>query len=146
MTWYNWAERNIVPRRGSSTALDLDENYDTVQESGADLVLKLVPGETAEVILDFDVDDTSPSENCDVRILKGIELAAGTEWETDEEASRYILDFSVDPAGRCVTIAGGSVMTSFKFRARVRDTDDTAGTDDADSTLTIHYVTSGLRK
>jgi hypothetical protein len=125
----------------SSTQLTLDENYDTVLRSAADWEIELNPGEIAQVIFDFNPEAT-PSENCDIIIPL---TADGTLYESDGEAQRQIIEFSNsesdDPAVRSVTIAG---VWGFKIRARVRDPDDTAGTDDTASTLDVDIRIDGV--
>lgn len=121
----------------SSTQLTLDENYDTVLRSAVDWEIELNPGEIAQVVFDFNPEAT-PSENCDIVIPV---TADGTLYETDGEAQRHIIEFAEDPAIRSVTIAG---VWGFKIRARVRDTDDTEGTDDTASTLDVDIRVDGV--
>lgn len=125
----------------SSTQLALGATYATVQRSAADWEVTLNPGEIAQVMLDFNPQAT-PTENCDVIISR---TADGTLYESDGEALRYIIEASNreadDPAIRSITIAG---VYGFKIRARVRDTDDTAGGDDTGSTLDVDIRKDGV--
>ena len=127
--------------KGTSTALTLTGSYQTVQESAADLEISLNPGELFQIIADFDP-QASATENCDLLIQKSVD---GTEWESDGEAARYIIRYanreSDDPAERSIEIVG---VHTVRFRARVRDTDDTVGGTDTTSTLTIHYRKDGI--
>lgn len=125
----------------SATQLSLSGTYATVQRSAADWEVTLNPGEIAQVMLDFNPQAT-PTENCDVIISR---TADGTTYESDGEALRYIIEAanreSDDPAIRSITIAG---VYGFKIRARVRDTDDTAGGDDTGSTLDVDIRKDGV--
>ena len=127
--------------KGTTSALTLDGNYDTVQESAADKEWTLNPGELAQIILDVDF-QASPTENADIIIQKTVD---GTEYESDGEADRYIIEAANretdDPAERSISIAG---CFGFRIRARVRDTDDTAGGGDTSTTLTVHYRLDGV--
>lgn len=127
--------------KGTSTALTLTGSYQTVQESAADLEITLNPGELCQLILDVDF-QTTPTENADILIQKSVD---GTEWESDGEADRYIIEAANretdDPAERSISVAG---VYAIRFRARVRDTDDTAGGTDTTSTLTVHYRNDGV--
>lgn len=125
----------------SSTQLSLTGSYQTVQRSAADWEVTLNPGELAQVILDYNPEAT-PSENCDVIISRS---ADGTVWESDGEALREIIQYSNaegdDPAIRSIEIAG---CYAFRVRARLRDTDDTAGGDDSGSTLDVDVRKDGV--
>lgn len=127
--------------KGTSTALTLTGSYQTVQESAVDMELSLNPGEGAIVIFDADF-QTTPTEDADILIVKSVD---GTEYETDGEAQRSIIEVanreSDDPAERAVWVTD---CHTFKIRARVRDTDDTAGGGDTTSTLTVHYRLNGI--
>ena len=127
--------------KGTTSALTLTGSYGTVQESAADKEWTLNPGELATLILDVDF-QTTPTENADVIIVRSVD---GTEYESDGEAERNIVlaanRETDDPAERHVVVAG---CYGFKVRARVRDTDDTAGGDDTLSTLTVHYRLDGV--
>lgn len=125
----------------SSTQLTLTGTYQTVQKDAADWELTLNPGELAQVMLDFNPEAT-PSENCDIIISRTID---GTIYESDGEALRYIISYSNgeadDPAIRSIEVVG---VYGFKVRARVRDTDDTAGGDDVASTLDVDVRLDGV--
>lgn len=125
----------------ASTALTLTGSYATVQESAVDMEITLNPAEGCSVIFDVDFEVT-PTEDVDIIIVKSPD---GTEYETDGEAERLIISVanreSDDPAERHVWIDN---CHTFKIRARVRDTDDTAGGDDTASTLTVHYRVNGI--
>ena len=125
----------------SSTQLSLTGTYQTVQKSAADWEVTLNPGEVAQVVLDYNPEAT-PTENCDVIIQL---TADGTTYESDGEARRYIISFSNresdDPAIRSVSITG---VYGFQIRARLRDTDDTAGGDDSGSTLDVDVRKDGV--
>ncbi len=125
----------------ASTALTLTGSYQTVQESAADLTLALNPGESASLMLDADFQGT-PTEDVDILIVKSPD---GTEWESDGEAERLIISVANretdDPAERHVLVSG---CHTFKIRARVRDTDDSAGGTDTTSTLTVHHAVDGI--
>lgn len=127
--------------KSTSTALTLTSSYQTVQESAADMEISLNPGESCIVILDADF-ETTPTEDCDVLIQRSVD---GTEYESDGEAERHIISVanreSDDPAERAVWV---NECHTFRVRARTRDTDDTAGGDDAASTLTVHYRKDGI--
>lgn len=125
----------------SATQLTLTGSYQTVQRSAADWEVTLNPGELAQIIVDFNP-ETTPSENLDLLICR---TADGTTYESDGEALRYIIEYdnreSDDPAIRSIEIAG---VYGFKIRARVRDTDDTAGGDDTASTVDIDIRKDGV--
>lgn len=125
----------------SSTQLTLGASYSTVQRSAADWEITLNPGEIAQVVFDFNP-QASATENCDIIIPL---TADGTLYESDGEAQREIIEFdnpeSDDPAVKSVTIAG---VYGFKVRARVRDTDDTAGGTDTTSTLDVDIRVDGV--
>ncbi len=125
----------------SSTQLSLTGSYQTVQRSAADWEVTLNPGELAQVVFDFNPEAT-PTENCDIIIQR---TADGTLYESDGEALREIIEYdnseSDDPAVRSVTIAG---VYGFRVRARLRDTDDTAGGDDSGSTLDVDVRKDGV--
>lgn len=125
----------------SSTQLSLTGSYQTVQRSAADWELTLNPGEIAQVVFDYNPEST-PSENCDIIIQM---TPDGTIYESDGEAQRYIIEYanaeSDDPAIRSVTISG---VYGFRIRARLRDTDDTAGGDDTGSTLDVDVRKDGV--
>lgn len=125
----------------SSTQLTLTGSYQTVQRSAADWEITLNPGEIAQVVFDFNPQGT-PTENCDIIIPV---TADGTLYESDGEAQRHIIEHtnaeSDDPAKRSVTIAG---VYGFQVRARVRDTDDSAGGDDTTSTLDVDIRVDGV--
>jgi len=125
----------------NSTALTLTASYSTVQEGGSDMEITLNPGEGCHVILDADF-ETTPTEDCDVLIQKSVD---GTEYESDGESERHIISVSNresdDPAERSLFVTG---CHTFRVRARVRDTDDTAGGTDTASTLTVHYRLDGI--
>lgn len=127
--------------KGTSTALTLTGSYQTVQESAVDLEISLNPGEGAIVIFDVDF-QTTPTEDCDLLIVKSVD---GTEYETDGEAKRHIIEVanreSDDPAERSAWVTD---CHTFEIRARVRNTDDTAGGTDTSSTLTVHYRLNGI--
>lgn len=126
---------------GTSTALTLTGSYQTVQESAVDLEIELNPGEGFSVILDVDF-QTTPTEDCDFLIVKSPD---GSEYETDGEAERGIIEVanreSDDPAKRHIWITD---CRFFQIRARVRNTDDTAGGTDTTTTLTVHYAGNGI--
>lgn len=125
----------------SSTQLSLTGSYQTVQRSAADWELTLNPGELAQVVLDYNPEAT-PTENCDIIISR---TADGTVYESDGEALRYIMSYSNaesdDPAIRSIELVG---VYGFKVRARLRDTDDTAGGDDSGSTLDVDVRLDGV--
>lgn len=125
----------------SSTQLALTGTYQTVQRSAADWELTLNPGELAQVVFDYNPEST-PTENCDIIISR---TADGTLYESDGEALRYILSYanaeSDDPVVRSIELVG---VYGFKVRARLRDTDDTAGGDDTGSTLDIDVKLDGV--
>ena len=125
----------------SSTQLSLTGSYQTVQRSAADWEVTLNPGEIAQVVFDYNPEAT-PTENCDIIIQM---TADGTLYESDGEAQRLIIEYdnaeSDDPAVRSVTIAG---VYGFQIRARLRDTDDTAGGDDSGSTLDVDVRKDGV--
>jgi len=127
--------------KGTSTALTLGATYGTVQESAADKEWTLNPGELAQLIFDADF-QTTPTENADIIIQKTVD---GTEYESDGEAHRIIIEAANretdDPAERSISITG---CYGFRVRARVRDTDDTAGGTDTGTTLTVHYRLDGV--
>lgn len=125
----------------SSTQLALTGSYQTVQRSAADWELTLNPVELAQVVLDYNPEAT-PTENCDIIISR---TADGTVYESDGEALRYIMSYSNaesdDPAIRSIELVG---VYGFKVRARLRDTDDTAGGDDSGSTLDVDVRLDGV--
>lgn len=127
----------------SSTQLALTGTYQTVQNPGdtGDWELTLNPGELATIMFDYNPEAT-PSENCDIIICA---TADGTLYESDGEAQREIIEFdnseNDDPAARGRTIAG---EYGFIIRARLRDTDDTAGGDDIGSTLDVDIRKDGV--
>lgn len=127
--------------KGTTSALTLGSSYSTVQESAADKEISLNPGESCSIILDVDFQST-PTEDADIIIVKSVD---GTEYESDGEAERHIISVANretdDPAERHLFV---SDCHTFKVRARVRDTDDTAGGDDTSSTLTVHYRLDGI--
>lgn len=125
----------------SATQLTLTGSYQTIQRSAADWEVTLDPGEIAQLMFDFNP-QASATENCDIIIQL---TPDGTIYESDGEAQRYIIEYnnseSDDPAKRSVTIAG---VYGFQIRARVRDTDDTAGGDDTSSTLDVDIRKDGV--
>lgn len=127
--------------KGASTELTLTGSYQTVQESAVDLEISLNPGELVQLMFDFDPQAT-PTENCDILVVKSVD---GTTWESDGEADRYIIECtnreSDDPAILSREYAG---VHTLRVRARVRDTDDTAGGTDTTSSLQVHYRLDGV--
>ena len=123
--------------KGTSDALTLDEDYDTILESSADMELELNPGEGAIIIADVDF-QANPTENCDMIVQKSVD---GTEYESDGESERHIILTGEDPAERAIWVAD---CHTFRIRARVRDPDDSPGTNDSSTTLTIHYRLNGI--
>lgn len=125
----------------SATQLALTGSYATVQKSAADWEVTLNPGEIAQIIFDFNPEST-PSENCDIVIQR---TADGTKYESDGEGLRHIIEYSNaeadDPAIRSIEIVG---CYGFRIRARLRDTDDTAGGDDSGSTLDVDIRKDGV--
>ena len=125
----------------SATQLSLGSSYSTVQKDAADWEVTLNPGELAQIILDFNP-QASATENCDIIIST---TADGTTYESDGEAARYIIEYdnreSDDPAIRSIEISG---VYGFRIRARVRDTDDTAGGGDTGSTLDVDIRKDGV--
>jgi len=124
----------------SSTQLSLGASYSTVQRSAVDWEVTLNPGELAQVVLDYNPQAT-PTENCDVIISR---TADGTLYESDGEAIRYIIEGdnaeTDDPAIRTIEVVG---CYGFKVRARLRDTDDTAGGTDT-ATLDVDIRLDGV--
>ena len=127
--------------KGTTSALTLGSSYSTVQESAADKEFTLNPGELLQIIFDVDFQAT-PTENADIIVQKTVD---GTEYESDGEADRYIIEAANretdDPAERSISITG---VYGCRIRARVRDTDDTAGGTDTSTTLTCHYRLDGV--
>ena len=125
----------------SSTQLTLTGSYQTVQRSAADWEITLNPGELAQVLFEFNP-QASATENCDIVIQRTFD---GTTYETDGEGLRYVIEHanreSEDPARRAIEIVG---VYGFQVRARVRDTDDTAGGTDTTSTLDVDIRKDGV--
>ena len=127
----------------TSDILTLTGSYQTVQRSGADMVITLNPGETANIMLEFSP-QAPPTENCDVAILTS---GDGTKFDVPSEVTRHILSFqdrdgnTLTSVVRNVEVAGVQMI---KIQARVRDTDDTIGGTDTSSTLVASYTTDGV--
>lgn len=124
-----------------STALTLTGSYATVQQSAADMEITLNPGETVQMLFDFNPQAT-PTEDCDIRVQRSHD---GTTFESDGEAERIWIERanleSDDPAIRSRSFRDCHTL---RVRARVRDEDDTAGGGDTGSTLTVRYRLDGV--
>ena len=122
----------------ASTQLSLTGSYQIVQQGGGDFEVTLNPGEIAQVVFDYDVDNTTPGEDCDIIIQK---TADGTLYESESEAMRIIISYAnEDPAKKSITIAG---VWGFQIQARLRDPDDTPGGDDT-ATLDVDVRKDGV--
>jgi len=115
----------------TSDALTLSGSYQTVQKSTADWVQNLNPGESCVVTLKFDP-QTTPTEN----VLVGFYSSPddGTTYDSDDSPfMAVLLENGSDPNTRSLTVRG---MEQFRLRAKLLNTDGTAGGTDTGSTLT----------
>lgn len=125
----------------SSDALNLSGVYQTFQLSTLDWVTTLKPGELASIDIEYDAQNTTPTENLDVVI----EVSGnGTKWETPGEAQRHILAYDnsesdPDPV-RNVTMTG---VYAFRVKGRLRTPTDTVGGADT-ATAYVHIRKDGV--
>lgn len=120
----------------TSDTLALTGSYQDVQESAADMVVQLNPGEVAHVQLHYDPEAT-PSENCEVHVLTSPD---GTNYDTSAYDA-ISLGFSPDPTIATLVVRN---VRQFKLEAALVDTDGTAGGDDTGSTLVVRVIKNGV--
>lgn len=118
----------------SSTALTLTGSYATVQHAAADLEIEVEPNEVLHALFDFDP-QAAATEDGQVEIQASPDAS---NWDTDDNGiMAFTMSKDDDPSKRSVSLFGHRY---YRFRAKVVDTDGTAGGDDTTSTLTVHYA------
>ena len=96
----------------TSTALVLTGTFQTIQQSAADMVTQLNPGEEAVVQLDFNP-EASPTDDCEFRVLTSPD--DGTTWDTVAYIGGSI-SYTTDPNIATFVVRG---VERFKVQARV---------------------------
>lgn len=120
-----------------SDSLALSGSYQDVQDSAADMIVQLNPGEIAHVQFEYTPDQTSPTEHCEVHILSSPD---GSNYDSVPYDS-LTLSFTPDPNLGSTVVRG---VRQFKIEAALVDTDGTAGGDDTGATLVVRVVKNGV--
>jgi hypothetical protein len=117
----------------TSSALTLTGSFQTIQQSAADMVTQLSPGEEAVVQLDFNP-QASPTDDCEFKVLTSPD--DGTTWDVVPFIGGSI-SFASDPNVASFIVRG---CERFKIQARVIKPSGAASAD------TTSSVTARIRK
>lgn len=120
----------------TSDALTLSGSYQIVQESAANMVINPSPGETMHVQLDFNP-QTTPTEWCEFILETSPDE---TNWDV-VAFDAGVLNDDTDPNLMSFLIRD---VFAFRIKAKLIDTDGTAGGDDTGSTLTVRVRGNGI--
>lgn len=116
----------------TSDTLALNGTFATAQVSSSDYEETLEPGETAQVTVSYDPQNSSPTEHCAWQILASPD---GTVYDTVPFDGGVIDKDAADPGIQSTTVTG---VYGFIVQARLIDTDGTdGGTDTAGATVYI---------
>ena len=119
-----------------SDSLSLTGSYQDVQDSAADMIVQLNPGEIAHVQFEYNP-GAGPTEHCEVHVLSSPD---GTNYDS-VPYDAFTLSFTPDPNLASLTVRG---IRQFKIEAALVDTDGSAGGDDSGSTLIVRVIKNGV--